>query len=249
MRVVIIEDELPAQAKLKDLLKQIDPGVQVVAVLDSVKESVRWFQSNPPPDLAFVDIRLSDDHSFEIFRQVSVAFPIVFTTAFDKYLMESFEFNSVDYLLKPITEEKLRRSLEKVRQLERHFLQGNLVKILDHIQTPGKLTRIVAKKGTEFIALNLNEIAYFFTDHKIVFARDFQGRQLIVDQTLADLEAKVDSQKFFRVNRKYLCALSSIEKFKPDNGRIHVSLKPDPKEEVHVSKETAPQFRAWVAQG
>ncbi|MGE0772611.1 MAG: LytR/AlgR family response regulator transcription factor [Cyclobacteriaceae bacterium] len=249
MRVIIIEDELPAQAKLRDLLKQIDHGIEVTAVLDSVKESVQWLRSNPTPDLAFVDIRLSDDHSFEIFRQVPVAFPIVFTTAFDKYLMESFEFNSVDYLLKPITEEKLRRSLDKMKQLERHFLQGNLFKILEHIQAPGKTHRIVAKKGTEFIALNLSEIAYFFTDHKIVFARDFQGRQLIVDQTLADLEAKVDPGKFFRVNRKYLCALNSIEKFKPDNGRIHVSLNPDPKETVHVSKETAPQFRTWVAQG
>lgn len=249
MKVIIIEDELPAQAKLKSLLQSIDSSIDIVAVLGSVKETVAWLNQNMSPDLAFVDIRLSDDHSFEIFRQVEVQFPIIFTTAFDKYLLESFEFNSVDYLLKPITEEKLRRALQKVRALEQHFLQGNLLKILTHIQNPASSDRIVGKKGTEFIVLNFNEVAYFFTEHKIVFARDFNNRQVIVDQTIAELEGKMDPKKFFRLNRKYLSSLGAIERFKPDNGRIKVFLKPDAREEVFISKETAPVFRSWVAAG
>ncbi len=246
MKTIIIEDELPARAKLESMLKLIDPAIEVVAQLGSVKDTLTWLAKNPEPDLAFVDIQLSDDHSFEIFRKHPVKFPVVFTTAYDKYLLESFEFNSVDYLLKPITEDKLRRSLDKVKKLQEHFLQGNLLKILNHIQSPSR-DRILAKKGTEYIALNLNDIAYFFTEHKIVFARDFTGRQLIVDKTLAELEALVDQSKFFRINRKYLSCLNAIEKFKPDNGKIRVFLNPDSKEEVFVSKETAPAFRDWIS--
>src|SRR5688500_16572468 len=115
MRVVIIEDELPARAKLEDMLKKLHSSIIILANLGSVKESLDWLRKNHPPDIAFVDIQLSDDHSFEIFRQYLVEFPVIFTTAYDKYLLESFEFNSIDYLLKPITEEKLKRSLEKIK--------------------------------------------------------------------------------------------------------------------------------------
>jgi len=247
MKTIIIEDELPARAKLVSMLKAIDPAIEVVASLGSVKETLQWLKNNPEPDLAFVDIQLSDDHSFEIFRQHPAKFPVIFTTAYDKYIMESFEFNSVDYLLKPITEDKLIRSLEKVKKLEEHFLQGNLLKILNHIQSPSSKNRILAKKGTEFIALNLNDIAYFFTEHKIVFAKDFTGRQLIVDKTIAELEDIVDKAQFFRLNRKYLSCLNAIEKFKPDNGKIKVHLNPDCKEDVFVSKESAPLFREWIS--
>src|SRR3990170_7730342 len=124
MRVLIIEDELPARAKLEDMLKRLQPNAAVVACLGSVKDSLQWLATNEHPDVAFVDIQLSDDHSFEIFRVYPVKFPVIFTTAYDKYLLESFEFNSIDYLLKPITEEKLKRSLDKVRNLEKHFLEG-----------------------------------------------------------------------------------------------------------------------------
>jgi len=247
MRAIIIEDELPARAKLEAMLKVIDPSIEVIAQLGSVKETLQWLKNNSEPDLAFVDIQLSDDHSFEIFKQHPVKFPVVFTTAYDKYIMESFEFNSVDYLLKPITEEKLIRSLEKVKKLQEHFLQGNLLKILNHIQSPSSKDRILAKKGTEFIALNINDIAYFFTEHKIVFAKDFTGRQLIIDKTISELEEMVDHSKFFRINRKYLCCLNAIEKFKPDNGKIKIHLTPDCKEDVYVSKETAPVFRQWIS--
>jgi DNA-binding LytR/AlgR family response regulator len=245
MNVLIIEDELPARAKLQAMLLTLDPVIRIVGALGSVKESIAWLTRNPSPDLAFVDIQLSDHHSFEIFKTCSVTFPVVFTTAYDQYLLESFEFNSIDYLLKPITEEKLSRTLQKVKKLEQHFVQGNLLKLLSHAKTPSA-HRIVGKKGTEFIALEADQVAYFFTEHKIVFGRDFQGRQFIVDQTLAELEENLDRTKFFRINRKYLVNLKAIERFKPDNGKILVYLTPEIKEEVHVSKETAPSFRTWI---
>jgi DNA-binding LytR/AlgR family response regulator len=250
MNVLIIEDELPARAKLKSMLSIIQPDIHILAELGSVEESLAWLNGHPEPDLAFVDVQLSDDHSFEIFRRHRVSFPVIFTTAYDKYLMESFEFNSVDYLLKPITEEKLRRSLDKVRRLEQHFVQGSIMKLIKEDRSqphlPDKRDRIVARKGTEFVALNMDEVAYFFTEHKIVFVRDFAGRQMIVDKNLAELEAELSTRSFFRINRKFLASQKAIEKFKPDNGKIQVFLKPEMKEDVHVSKETAPDFRKWI---
>jgi len=243
MNVIIIEDELPARDKLIAMLHSLDPSIKVVAQLGSVKESLVWLAENREPDLAFVDIQLSDDHSFEIFRKHPVKFPVIFTTAYDKYLLESFEFNSLDYLLKPITDEKLKRSLQKVQKLEQHFLQGNIMKLIQQAPSKG---RIVARKGTEFVALNLNEVAYFFTEHKIVFVRDFTGRQMIVDKNLGELETELDKENFFRINRKFIAHQKAIERFKPDNGKIRVFLKPEIKEEVHVSKETAPEFRVWI---
>ena len=246
MKVVIIEDEILAQAKLEAMLLAIDPSIEVVAKLGSVKESKEYLVRNPSPDLAFVDIQLSDDHSFEIFRDFPLQFPLIFTTAFDKYLLESFEYNAIDYLLKPITEEKLARSLAKIRKLEMHFIQGNIQRL---IQAGARVKdRIVAKKGTEFIALRWNEIAYFFTEHKVVFVKDLQGRQYILDKNLGELEDELDAKIFFRLNRKFITQVGAIEKFKPDNGKIRVFLKPPVQEEVFVSKETAPLFRRWIAE-
>lgn len=248
MKVIIIEDELLAQNKLEAMLKSIDPTLEILARLSSVKESVQWLSQHAPPDLAFVDIQLSDDHSFEIFRSHPIQFPVIFTTAYDKYVLESFEFNSIDYLLKPITEEKLKRSLEKVNKLEQHFLHGNIMKLIQSPEPVSK-NRIVARKGTEFIALDVNDVAYFYTEHKIVFAREFSGRQLLIDKNLAELEETLDKKNFFRINRKFIAQLKSIDRFKPDNGKIKIFLKPEMKEEVHVSKETAPEFRVWIGGG
>lgn len=244
MKVIIIEDELLAQAKLETMLLALDKSIEITATISSVKEALRWLSQNPSPDLAFVDIQLSDDHSFEIFRKHPIPFPVIFTTAYDKYLLESFEFNSIDYLLKPITEEKLKRALDKVKNLAQHF-QGSVLKMILQPEQSVK-RRILAKKGTEYVALEFDDIAYFFTDHKIVFVRDFTGKQLMVDKNLGELEHMLDSHKFFRLNRKFIAQLKAIERFKPDNGKIRVYLKPEINEEIHVSKETAPEFRLWI---
>ena len=244
MKVIIIEDELLAQARLEAMLKTIEPSIEVTAKLGSVKESREYLSRHGAPDLAFVDIQLSDDHSFEIFRHSPADFPVIFTTAYDKYLLESFEHNAIDYLLKPVSEEKLRRSLAKLRKLESHFLQGRIRNLLD--EKPKVRDRIVAKKGTEFVALAWNEVAYFFTEHKVVFLKDIHGRQYILDKTLTELEGEADGKIFFRLNRKFLTHVEAIEKFRSENGKIRVYLRPTVNEEVFVSKETAPDFRRWI---
>jgi DNA-binding LytR/AlgR family response regulator len=245
MNVIIIEDELLAQAKLEAMLLELEPSIKVLAKLNSVKASLEWLSKNQAPDVAFVDIQLSDDHSFEIFRKFPIDFPVVFTTAFDKYLLESFEFNSIDYLLKPITKEKLKRSLSKLKTLENHFVQGNIAKLI-YPEKSQKKDRIIVRKGTEFIALTMNEIAYFYTEHRVVFVKNTSGQNFIVDKNLAELESELDPKIFFRLNRKYLSHVNAIEKFKSDNGKIRIFLHPEMKEEVHVSKEGAPEFRRWM---
>lgn len=247
MNIIIIEDELPAQAKLEEMLWALLPQARIAAKLGSVAESLEWLNKHPSPDLAFADIQLSDSDSFEIFRRHPVSFPVIFTTAYDKYLLESFEFNSIDYLLKPITEEKLKRSIEKGQKLEQHFIKGNLLKLVNNIQQTETRSRIVARKGTDFITIQMKDVAYFYTEHKVVFVRDHSGRQWIVDKNLGDWETQLKGNNFFRINRKYLVTAKAIERFKPDNGKIRVYLSPEVKEEVHVSKETAPDFREWIA--
>ena len=245
MKVIIIEDELLAQARLEAMLKAIEPSIEVVAKLGSVKESKEYLSRHGAPDVAFVDIQLSDDHSFEIFRHNPADFPVIFTTAYDKYLLESFEHNAIDYLLKPVSEEKLRRSLTKLKKLESHFLlQGRIMNLLD--EKPKVTDRIVAKKGTEFVAIAWNEVAYFFTEHKVVFLKDVHGRQYILDKTLSELEGELDGKVFFRLNRKFLINVGAIEKFRSENGKIRVYLRPAVSDEVFVSKETAPDFRRWI---
>jgi two-component system, LytTR family, response regulator len=245
MNVIIIEDELPARAKLVSMLQALNPNIKVLAQLGSVKESLDWLNKNHEPELAFVDIQLSDDHSFEIFQKHDVKFPVIFTTAYDKYILQSFEFNSIDYLLKPITEEKLKRSLEKIQKFKQHFLQDNILNFMQQGSVPLR-TRIVVRKGIEFVAIDLDEVAYFFTEHKIVFVRDFSGRQMIVDKNLSELENELSKEKFFRINRKFIVHQKAIDRFKPDHGKIRVFLNPEINEEVHVSKETAPEFRTWI---
>lgn len=245
MRVLIIEDELLAQAKLEAMLTSIDPSVSVEAKIGSVKEAVKWLKANRNPDVAFVDIQLSDDHAFEIFRKVAVSFPVIFTTAYDQFLLESFEFNSIDYLLKPINEEKLKRSLSKLKNLQSHFSSVNVDAL---IQSRPDITekRIIVKKGTEFITLKMTDVAYFFTEHRVVFVRDLTGKQYIIDKNLSELEPTLDKKKFFRINRKYIASINAIEKYKPNNGKIRIFLKPEVKEEINISKETAPDFRNWI---
>ena len=188
MKVLIIEDEATAVDKLSNMLIQLDPSIEIVGKTESVKSSLEWLRNNPGPDLAFVDVQLSDDNSFEIFKQYEVRFPVIFTTAYDDYILQSFEYTSIDYLLKPLQEERLQKALQKVRKLETHFIQHKFNELFDRKpETSPKKQRFVVKKGVDFVSVNIKEVAYFFTEYRIVFLRDRQGDKYIIDKTLADL--------------------------------------------------------------
>lgn len=247
MKILIIEDEQPAIERLIAIIREFDPAIYILATLRSVKESVEWLSHHAAPDLILVDIQLNDGLSLEIFKQQWVASPLIFTTAYDEYLMKAFEFNSIDYLLKPIDKEKLFHALKKYQSLKHHF-SGNFVSLFEQVRnnTPIK-NRIVVKKGTDFIALRTDQIAYFYTEHKISFLIDKEGKRYIVDKPLADVQNDLDEKQFFRLNRKFLVNIESVLKFKSyDKGKVLVELSPAVAEEVIVSQENAAAFKEWI---
>ncbi|HMQ60024.1 MAG TPA: LytTR family DNA-binding domain-containing protein [Flavilitoribacter sp.] len=248
MRIIIIEDEITAVRQLETLLKAADPKVEILARLESVHDTVKWIGDHPAPDLAFFDIQLADDISFRIFEQCEVTFPVVFVTAYDDYLLQAFEHNSIHYLLKPLNAEKVAQALQKVRQLERHFAMAGLRQFLQPAaEQAAYRSRLIVRKGLDYAPLEVGDIAYIFTDHKISFARTWQDEHFMVDQSLSELEAQLDPSQFFRANRQYLVNIRAIRRFKStDQSKILLELTPAPKEEVTVGKDRAGAFRGWV---
>ncbi len=249
MKVIIVEDESTAVLKLEKLLKDADPSIQITGRTVSVKDTVTWLRDNPAPDLGFFDIQLSDDISFRIFDKHEINFPVVFVTAYDDYLLKAFEYNSVHYILKPVNAEKIRQALEKVRKLGKHFVNSGLRDILSE-NRPGYAykSRLVVRKGIEFAPIEIKDIAYIYSLHKISFARLKEKEIYILDQTLSDLVPDLDPAMFLRVNRQYIVNIDAITRFKPiEHGKIKIELDPSPDEDVIISKENAAAFRKWIS--
>ncbi|HEX6426499.1 MAG TPA: LytTR family DNA-binding domain-containing protein, partial [Niastella sp.] len=211
MKCVIIEDEKPAAEKLLSLLALGDQPVTVDVVLGSIREAIDWLQQHPAPELIFMDIELSDGLSFKIFEQINIECPVIFITAFDEYWQEAFEHNSIDYLLKPVKAEKLEAALNKYQKLKHHFT-GSYQALASWplAQSPtGYKKRFLVKRGTDYISIKAEEVAYFYATHKLVCMVDSSGQKFIMDQSLADIETQVDPAVFYRVNRKYLVNMSA----------------------------------------
>ena len=246
MNIIIIEDEMTAADKLQKMLKESLPAANILANLTSVQDTINWLDEHIAPDLAFVDIQLSDNTSFEIFKQRNITFPVIFTTAYDEYILKSFEYNTIDYLLKPIQQDRLTKALQKVRTMEAHFVESKFTHLYEHLNTRQTKQRYLVKKGTGFVSVPVRDIAYFFTEHKVVFLKDIEGTKYILDKTLSELQEELDPQYFFRVNRKYIVHIDSITEFRSDNGKVLLTITPKVNEDVMVSKENAPNFRVWI---
>lgn len=244
MNVIIIEDEAPAADKLENMLIEINPSINILSKLKSVKDCVKWFAENKSPELAFVDVQLSDESSFELFKIIQPDFPVIFTTAYDDYVLKSFEYNSIDYLLKPYTKERLKKALQKINDLESVFLQRKINSITQLNEVKDFKKRFIVKKGTEHIAIKAEDISCFYTEFKITFIRDYQNYKYITDNNLSELMPELNPEIFFRANRQYIVNRNFIEKFKTDSGKIVLTINPA-KEEVVVSKENASDFRKW----
>ena len=248
MTILIIEDERPAAEKLIHGIQRFDGFSVLVGPLRSVKESVSWFANNPMPDLVFADIQLTDGLSLDVFKKVSVTCPVIFATAYDEYLLEALEHNSIDYLLKPFKQEKLEGALNKYLRLKQHFTANVAEFARNYASHAGAAkSRIVVKKGIDFVSVKTDDVAYFYTEHKVVFLIGREGNRYIVDKPLAELEAELDKHTFFRVNRKFLVHVNAIQRFKSfEKGKILLELKPVVKEEVTISQENAASFREWM---
>lgn len=249
MKILIVEDEEPASERIIAMVREFDPSIRILATLRSVKESLEWLKHNAAPDLIIVDIQLNDGLSLDIFKAHPVPSPLVFTTAFDEYLMKAFEFYSIDYLLKPIQKVKLHGALTKYLKLKQHFT-GDLVSFSEQFQRKGSSlpsSRLIVKKGTDFVSIKIDDVAYFYTEHKIVFLVNNVGKRYIVDKPLAELEGELDTGTFFRANRKYIVHINAVVSFKShEKGKLLVTLSPETGEAVIVSQENAASFKQWI---
>ncbi|HVG15626.1 MAG TPA: LytTR family DNA-binding domain-containing protein [Chitinophagaceae bacterium] len=249
--VVIIEDEKAVASSLVNLLRELVPDMQVKAVLETVKESVAFLSQATNTDLIFSDVQLTDGLSFSIFNKVAINSPIIFITGYDKFMLNAFEYNSIDYLLKPVCKEDLKKAIDKYNRLEQHFVYNtSLLNTFLQNFNQQKRKRIIVKKGLENISLLLDDVALFFTENKIVYVIDKNGRKYLADKNLSDQEEELDPKTFFRVNRQYIVNINYIRSFKAyERVKLQVELTvSDLNCFIVVSQETAPVFRKWIAE-
>jgi DNA-binding LytR/AlgR family response regulator len=246
MRILLIEDELPAARQLTKLLLAYNPDFQVIDTLDSVEQSVRWLTTHPQPDLIFMDIQIADGLSFDIFRQVQVTSPVIFTTAFDQYAVQAFRVNAVDYLLKPIDVEYLGQALQKIEN-QTVSPQFDLAELTRFFRPVEYRERFLVKNGQHFSYIQTADVAWFRSSDGLTQAYCTNGKKYLVDHPLDDLERVLDPKQFFRVNRHLTLCVQSIQKIHPHlNGRLKLDLTPDAHEEVFVSRDRVPEFKAWL---
>lgn len=249
MRAIIIEDEKFAADRLEKMIKDVDPGIQIIAKLGSVQDSVKWLNTNAC-DLIFLDIQLSDGLSFSIFEEIVIKTPIIFTTAYDQYAIKAFELNSISYLLKPIRKNELEESLNKYDNLKSAF-SIDFESLLAGIQgkKPEYKKRFLIQVGDKLKKIETTDIAYFYAFDKNVFIKTFQNTSLDIDYTLDAIEELVNPEHFFRINRKYIVNMQAIsEMIAYSRGRVKLNLKPPADDELDtiVSIDRSPKFKSWM---
>ena len=249
MKVIIIEDEIPAAEKLEKALQKTTMQPEVLAVLRNVESSVNWLKEHPSPDLIFMDIELTDGSSFKIFEEVNISCPVIFITAYDDYWQTAFEHNSIDYLLKPLRGEKLEAALAKYEKLKKYFRE-NFKQLLEYNKepSPGEYKkRFLVKLGTDYISIKSEEIAYIYATHKLICMVDLGGRKFILDLSLSDIEKQLDPDLFYRVNRKYLVNMNAIKRIKSyPKSKLLLEIEPPVNEDVLVSQENVMAFKEWM---
>jgi two-component system, LytTR family, response regulator len=248
VRIAIVEDEAPARERLTAAIRKAAPDARIVAELAAVGEAVEWLQSNPAPDLLFLDIQLGDGVSFDILRQTRVTCPVVFATAFDEYLIDAFQTNGIDYLLKPIPDERVAAAIAKYRGLKRHFHAEPLLDSLRR-EPPAYRERLLVRKGGDLAAIRAADISYFQSSDKLVTLTTKSAARFALDRPLAELEAELDPRRFFRANRAFLVNIDAVVRCSAyGKGKLLVELRPAPAEDVIVSQERAAALRKWLGE-
>jgi len=251
MKAIIVEDEIAASENLTFLLKSIDPTIEILKVLDSVKSAIEYFSSPNEAELVFMDIHLADGISFEIFEEVSIHIPLIFTTAFDQYAIKAFKLNSIDYLLKPINEEELSDALEKYKdRLEPIKPINNQIEgVLKLLHSKNKIYKktYLFQKRDELIPIKTEDLAYFFIETGIVKVVTFDNQLFVIDKKLEDIEEEIDPSLFYRVNRQIVLNRNSIANIKHYfNGKLVVNTAPKFEDRIVVSKAKATSFKNWI---
>lgn len=254
MKAIIIEDELLVARDLQKLIRELDPEIEVLTVLPSVKTAVDYFKTNPEPDLLFMDIQLSDGVSFDIFKQTGIKCPAIFTTAYDEYAVRAFKVNSIDYLLKPIDKNDLATAIDKFKKQQSSALpemKGQLESLLHHISGAGPAKiykeRFIAHSGKTFVVIDQSNIAYFHKDILIYIVTN-DKKQFTTDfQSMEEIDELLDPKFFFRANRQFIISAPAVDSFRGDSyGKLIVKLKAPLDAAVDVSREKAQAFKTWL---
>lgn len=257
MKVLIIEDEELAVKKLQKTLASVDETAEVVGVADSIRSSVLWLESNPAPDLILMDIELADGQSFEIFDKVEVKSTVIFTTSYDEFALKAFKVNSVDYLLKPIQKEDLEAALDKFRKMKNIYGNSNggpalnvdsLVKELQLKLQPKEFRkRFLVKHAQKLVSIEVDDIAYFYSDGRLNFFKTNDNKKYVVDYTMDELEEMLNPEVYFRISRSFYVSIASVDQIHDYFGnRLLLNLKPAVDKEALVSREKVTDFKKWM---
>lgn len=250
MKVLIVEDEIPAANRLGKLLQQADDDITIVHKADSIESAVQYLQSSPSIDLIFMDIQLADGLSFDIFEQVEVKTPVIFTTAFDQYTLKAFKVNSIDYLLKPIDEKELEKALNKYYDLHQKTtpdFSEKMMKLMQEMNLVKYKERLLIKRGQQLSYLKTENTAYCFADGKLCYAVDFNGSKFLLENNLSQLEEQLQPSTFYRINRHLLVNIDAIKKVHTWlGGRLKLEILPATTAETVVSRERVNGFKEWL---
>ncbi len=249
MKILIIEDELLAAERLEEMLLEIDPAIDIVAKLGSIKESVDWMNENYA-DLIFLDVQLSDGISFTIFEQIKIKTPVIFTTAFDQYAIRAFELNSIAYILKPINKKSLQEALSKFKLVKTLYtFDPEAISLLLESRGTEYKERFLVQIGQRYSKIDVNDIAYFYTSDTGVNLKTFSGAYYPVDMTMDKIVACLNPTQFYRINRKMMISHNSISNMVAySRGRIKITLNPefDSETDSIVSIDRSSGFKRWL---
>ena len=260
MQVLIVEDEPLAVKKLTRLLTETDPAIQIAGTAGSIRAAVEWLENNPDPELIFLDIELSDGQSFEIFQRTRVKSPVIFVTSYDEFALQAFKVNSVDYLLKPVQREDLAQAISKYRDLKMQYVREanpisasieNLLLSLSGAAPAAAAkeyrTRFLVKHLQKYVAVEVADIAYFWSEGRVNFFKTRAGQKYLVEYTMEEIEAMLNPRDWFRVSRQFIVSVPSVSEIHPYfNNRLILRLKPQEPEEVTVSRERVNDFKVWL---
>ena len=249
MNVVIIEDEKPAARRLNRMLNDFD--IEPLTMLHSVEESVNWFYKNDHPDLIFLDIQLSDGLSFEIFEEVEIKSAIIFTTAYDEYALKAFKLNSIDYLLKPIDADELENAINQYKKIANSNSNSGLnLEQIKSIISPSQKNykkRFTVKIGQHLKMISIESIECFYSENKSTHIHTIDNRSYLLEESLEQLEEKLQPETFFRVSRKYFVNINAIKDIiSYTNSRLKLKLQSYNDSEIIVSRERVKDFKEWI---
>jgi DNA-binding LytR/AlgR family response regulator len=253
MKALIIEDEILIAQELCGKIKNVSDDIEVIEILPSLKTSRKWFMSNAEPDLIFMDIQLSDGVSFELFDRYQLNCPIVFTTAYDEYAIRAFKVNGVDYLLKPVDDEELKKAIDKCRNIveSKTKFPSDIRQLVQKLSQPQSSQSLYKEKFIvnfrhQWIPVNTNDIACFMKEN-IHYIYTFNGEKHILDfVTMEEIEELLDPRKFYRANRQFIINIDAIQSVMPhENQKLSLTLRAPLKMEVDISREKAPAFKKW----